>query len=172
MGYLFIQHFIRKLKAGGRAAVVIKNTFLSNGDAAALRRELLETCDLHTVLDCPAKVFQGAGVKTVVLFFEKGRKTHKTWFYALDPERSLGKGSPLRDDELTEFIELQKTKSDSAKSWTVQREDIDAETMDMSVKNPFAPEEEALREPAEIIKDMLARDAEATAMIYHAFKSF
>jgi len=165
MGYLFIQHFIRKLKAGGRAAVVIKNTFLSNGDAAALRRELLETCDLHTVLDCPAKVFQGAGVKTVVLFFEKGRKTHKTWYYALDPERSLGKSSPLRDDELAEFVDLQKTKTDSPKSWTIAREDIDAETMDMSVKNPFAPEEAPLRAPAEIIDEMLARDAETATIL-------
>jgi type I restriction enzyme M protein len=47
------------------------------------------------VLDCPAKVFQGAGVKTVVLFFEKGRKTHRTWLYTFDPERPLGKSSPL-----------------------------------------------------------------------------
>src|SRR3546814_10786282 len=53
--YLFLQHFMRSLRAGGRAAIVIKNTFLSNTDGAsvALRRELLETCDLHTVLDMP-----------------------------------------------------------------------------------------------------------------------
>ena len=61
--YLFLQHFIRKLKAGGRAAVVIKNTFLSNTDNAsvALRKELLEAAELHTILDCPAKTFIGAG---------------------------------------------------------------------------------------------------------------
>ncbi|WP_348674821.1 class I SAM-dependent DNA methyltransferase, partial [uncultured Abyssibacter sp.] len=65
--YLFLQHFIRKLKAGGRGAVVIKNTFLSNTDNAsvALRKELLTSCNLHTVLDCPGGTFQGAGVKTV-----------------------------------------------------------------------------------------------------------
>ena len=72
-----MQHFIRKLKAGGRAAVVIKNTFLSNLDKAsiALRKELLSSCNLHSVLDCPQGTFQGAGVKTVVLFFEKGTRT-------------------------------------------------------------------------------------------------
>ena len=72
--FLFLQHFIKHLKAGGRAAVVIKNTFLSNSDGAAraLRQELLESCNLHTVLDCPGGTFLGAGVKTVVLFFEKG----------------------------------------------------------------------------------------------------
>ncbi len=72
--FLFLQHFIRLLRAGGRAGVVIKNTFLSNSDNAsvALRQKLLEECNLHTVLDCPGGTFQGAGVKTVVLFFEKG----------------------------------------------------------------------------------------------------
>ena len=91
--FLFLQHFIKSLKAGGRAAIVIKNTFLSNTDNAsvALRKELLEACNLHTVLDMPGGTFQGAGVKTVVLFFEKGAPTRKTWFYKLDPGRNLGK---------------------------------------------------------------------------------
>jgi type I restriction enzyme M protein len=77
--FLFLQHFIKYLKAGGRAAVVIKNTFLSNSDNAskALRKELLESCNLHTVLDCPSGTFLGAGVKTVVLFFEKGAPTRR-----------------------------------------------------------------------------------------------
>ncbi len=81
--FLFLQHFIKTLKPGGRAAIVIKNTFLSNTDnaAVALRKELLENCNLHTVLDCPGGTFIGAGVKTVVLFFEKGSATQKTWFY-------------------------------------------------------------------------------------------
>jgi type I restriction enzyme M protein len=80
--FLFLQHFIKSLRAGGRAAVVIKNTFLSNSDNAsrALRQELLENCNLHTVLDCPGGTFLGAGVKTVVLFFEKGAPTRKIWY--------------------------------------------------------------------------------------------
>ncbi len=77
--FLFLQHFIKILKAGGRGGVVIKNTFLSNTDNASvsLRKLLLESCNLHTVLDCPGGTFQGAGVKTVVLFFEKGAPTRK-----------------------------------------------------------------------------------------------
>ena len=55
----------------------------------ALRKLLLESCNLHTVLDCPGGTFQGAGVKTVVLFFEKGAPTRKIWFYQLDPGRNL-----------------------------------------------------------------------------------
>lgn len=79
--------------------MVIKNTVLSNGDAAALRKELLATCNLHTVLDCPSGTFQGAGVKTVVLFFEKGAPTRDIWFYQLDPGRSLGKTTVLTGDK-------------------------------------------------------------------------
>ncbi len=77
--FLFLQHFIKMLKAGGRAGVIIKNTFLSNTDNASvsLRKELLQSSSLHTVLDLPGGTFTGAGVKTVVLFFEKGSPTRK-----------------------------------------------------------------------------------------------
>jgi len=65
--FLFLQHFIKILKAGGRGAIVIKNTFLSNTDNASvsLRKLLLESCNLHTVLDMPGGTFQGAGVHDV-----------------------------------------------------------------------------------------------------------
>ena len=165
--YLFLQHFIRKLRAGGRAAVVIKNTFLSNTDNAsvALRKELLDNCNLHTILDCPQGTFQGAGVKTVVLFFEKGAPTRNIWIYQLDPGRNMGKTNPLNDADLAEFVDLQKTRAEGPKSWTVARADLDEETLDLSVKNPNAPEEAPLRSPEEIIADMLARDAETAAIL-------
>ena len=165
--YLFLQHFIRKLKAGGRAAIVIKNTFLSNTDNASveLRRELLASCNLHTVLDCPGGTFQGAGVKTVVLFFEKGAPTRKTWYYQLDPGRSLGKTNPLNDADLAEFVALQKTKAGSEKSWEVDVADVDVATCDLSVKNPHMPEAAPQRTPQQIIDDMLARDAETAKLL-------
>ena len=165
--YLFLQHFIRKLKAGGRGAVVIKNTFLSNTDNASveLRKELLTSCNLHTVLDCPGGTFQGAGVKTVVLFFEKGAPTRQVWYYQLDPGRSMGKTNPLNDDDLKEFGALQPDKAGGEKSWTVAVDDLDKTTWDLSVKNPHAPEEEALREPEQIIADMLARDDETRLIL-------
>ena len=165
--YLFLQHFIRKLRAGGRAAIVIKNTFLSNTDNAsvALRRELLESCTLHTILDCPSGTFQGAGVKTVVLFFGKGAPTRDIWYYQLDPGRSLGKTSPLNDVDLAEFVELQKTFAEGGQSWRVARADLDPDTLDLSVRNPNAPEEAPLRSPEKIIADMLARDAETAEIL-------
>ena len=140
---------------------------MSNTDNASveLRKELLATCNLHTVLDCPGGTFQGAGVKTVVLFFEKGAPTRDVWFYSLDPGRSLGKTNPLNDDDLAEFVALQAGKADSEKSWTVPVGDLDPATYDLSVRNPNAPEEAPLREPAEIIETMLARDAETAQIL-------
>ena len=165
--YLFLQHFIRKLKAGGRAAIVIKSTFLSNTDNAsvALRRELLEACNLHTVLDCPSGTFQGAGVKTVVLFFEKGAPTRDIWYYQLEPGRNFGKTNPLNDKDLAEFVALQAKSGKGPKSWTVKRAVLDEATFDLSVKNPNAPEAAPLRSPNEIIGDMLARDAETAEIL-------
>ena len=165
--FLFLQHFIKILKAGGRAGIVIKNTFLSNTDNASvsLRRLLLESCNLHTVLDCPGGTFLGAGVKTVVLFFEKGAPTRKVWFYQLDPGRNMGKTNPLNDADLAEFIALQKTKADSPKSWSVDVAAIDPKTFDLSVKNPNGGEEIAHRSPQEIMDEIAALDAESAEVL-------
>jgi type I restriction enzyme M protein len=147
--------------------VVIKNTFLSNTDNASvsLRKLLLESCNLHTVLDCPGGTFQGAGVKTVVLFFEKGAPTRKVWFYQLDPGRNLGKTNPLNDDDLAEFVKLQKTFADSPNSWSVDAKTINKETFDLSVKNPNGDEEIAHRSPAAILKEIAALDAESAKVL-------
>lgn len=165
--YLFLQHFIKSLRAGGRGAIVIKNTFLSNTDNAsiAIRRELLEACNLHTILDCPSGTFQGAGVKTVVLFFDKGVSTDKVWYYQLDVGRNMGKTNPLNDADLTDFVDLQQSHADSDQSWTMDAADLDADTCDLSVKNPNTPEAAPLRAPAAIIEDMLARDTETAAIL-------
>jgi type I restriction enzyme M protein len=165
--FLFLQHFIKILKAGGRAGVVIKNTFLSNTDNASvkLREQLLESCNLHTVLDCPSGTFQGAGVKTVVLFFEKGAPTRKIWFYQLDPGRNLGKTNALNDADLAEFVELQKTYGDSPKSWSVEAKSIDQTTFDLSVKNPNGGKAVIHRSPREIMDEIAALDAESAKVL-------
>jgi type I restriction enzyme M protein len=161
--YLFLQHFIKILKAGSKAGIVIKNTFLSNADNASvsLRKHLLESCNLHTILDLPGGTFTGAGVKTVVLFFEKGTATRKIWYYQLNLERNLGKTNPLNENDLAEFIQLQQTKANSENSWTVDvRALSEAEGYDLSAKNPNKKEEAALREPQEILEEMKALNEE------------
>jgi type I restriction enzyme M protein len=117
------------------------------------------------VLDCPGGTFQGAGVKTVVLFFEKGAPTRKVWYYQLDPGRSLGKTNPLNDDDLTEFVTLQQTFADSDKSWSVDVESIDQTTFDLSVKNPNSGEEVIHRSPQEIMDEIAALDAESAEVL-------
>ena len=165
--FLFLQHFIKSLKAGGRAAIVIKNTFLSNSDNASvsIRKLLLESCNLYAVLDCPGGTFQGAGVKTVVLFFVKGAPTRKVWYYQLDPGRNMGKTNPLNDADLTEFVALQSTFADSAKSWSVAVAGIDATTFDLSVKNPTDGEVVAHSSPQDILDEIAALDAEAAEVL-------
>ena len=165
--FLFLQHFIKILKAQGRAGVVIKNTFLSNTDNASisLRRHLLENCNLHTVLDLPGGTFLGAGVKTVVLFFEKGVATRKVWYYQLNLDRNLGKTNPLNENDLVEFVTLQKTKVDSANSWTLNIGDVNVDTFDLSVKNPNKKEEAPLREPQEILEEIATLDIESAEIL-------
>lgn len=165
--FLFLQHFIKSLKMGGRAGVVIKNTFLSNSDNAsrALRQELLATCNLHTILDCPGGTFIGAGVKTVVLFFEKGKPTQNIWYYQLDPGRSMGKTNALNDDDLKEFVALQATFAESEKSWLVDIADVDQATFDLSAKNPNKAEEAPLRDPQKIMDEIARLDAESAEIL-------
>ena len=166
--FLFLQHFIKSLKTGGRAAIVIKNTFLSNTDNASvsLRKHLLESCNLHTVLDMPGGTFLGAGVKTVVLFFQKGEATKSTWYYQLNPGRNMGKTNPLNDKDLEAFVELQKIKPETEQSWKLNTGVLsEVEGYDLSVKNPNTPEESALRSPQEILTEMESLDTETKTIL-------
>lgn len=158
--YLFLQHFIKMLKPGGRAAVVIKNTFLSNPDnaAVAIRKELIDNCNLHTILDCPGGTFIGAGVKTVVLYFEKGAPTQKIWFYQLDVGRNLGKTNPLNDKDLKDFVIQQRTFAETEQSWSIDVRENKECTWDLSVRNPNKNDEIFLRRPSVIIEEIIALD--------------
>tara|TARA_X000000950_G_scaffold9563_1_gene10609 strand:+ start:1427 stop:3496 length:2070 start_codon:yes stop_codon:yes gene_type:complete len=162
--YLFLEHFIKILKKGGRCGVVIKNTFLSNTDnaAIALRKELLKECNLFAVLDCPGGTFQGTGVMTVVLFFEKGKPTENIWYYQLNLDRNLGKTNPLNMKDLEEFINLSNSQSESKNSWTIKVSDLNEETYDLSVNNPNIKEEIDERTPQEIIEEIELLDIQTS----------
>jgi len=161
--YLFLQHFIKILKTSGRCGVVIKNTFLSNTDNAsvALRKQLLEECNLFAVLDLPGGAFLGTGVKTVVLFFEKGKPTENVWYYQLNVGRNMGKTNPLNERDLAEFVDMAKTQQLSDNSWLVSVDDISKDTWDLTVNNPNRVEEVDNRTPQEIIAEIEALDAQA-----------
>ena len=159
---LFLQHFIKILKIGGRAGIVIKSTFLTNDDAAnvKLRKLLIEECNLHTILDLPSGTFQGASIKTIVLFFDKGKRTDKIWFYQLNLDRNLGKKKPLSLEDLEEFILFQKDKKSSPNSWSFEIKNINTETYELPVKNPNKKDTTDKRTPSEIINSLQKIDEE------------
>ena len=144
---MFMEYFIAKLRKGGRAAIIIKNTFLSNADNAsvAIRKMLLEKCRLRWVLDLPQKVFT-AGVHTVVLFFTKdGPTTDPIHYWQLDLKgATLGKKRPLRESDLASFEEAARgfwrdgweCRCEAAEHWTRDPAAIDPKTADLSVVNP------------------------------------
>ena len=171
--YLFLQHFIKMLKSGGRCGVVIKNTFLSNGDNAsvALRKQLLEECNLFAVLDLPQGTFIGTGVKTVVLFFEKGKPTEKIWYYQLDVGRSMGKTNPLNENDLIDFVNNSANQEEGKNCWSINIEKIDIETFDLTVSNPNIVEVIDNRTPYEIIAEIEQLELQASEAIKKLKKS-
>ena len=107
----FLQHIYRSLKADGqaRAAVVLPdNVLFADGDGEKIRVDLMEKCNLHTVLRLPTGIFYAQGVKTNVLFFTRGKtdkdNTREVWFYDLRTNMpSFGKTSPLKTEHFAEF---------------------------------------------------------------------
>jgi type I restriction enzyme M protein len=100
-----------------------------------------------------------------VLFFTKGEATQSIWFYELNVGRNMGKTNPLNDKDLAEFVQLQPSFADSDKSWSLATNELDETTWDLSAKNPNVAEEAALREPAEIIEEIIALDKESEAIL-------
>ena len=105
----FLQHIYRSLRRGGRAAVVLPdNVLFADGDGARIRADLMDKCDLHTILRLPTGIFYAQGVKTNVLFFARGQSdrgnTAEVWFYDLRTNMpSFGKTNPLRPEHFAAF---------------------------------------------------------------------
>ena len=151
--YLFLQHFIKILKIGGRCGVVIKNTFLSNPDASLLRKELLTSCNLFAILDLP-KVFGQTNVTTVVLFFEKGTPSKNIFYYQLNLDRNIGLTNPLNAEDLKDFHNCIDGKLITKNSWLVNISDINQNSWDLSVDNPNKIEQNEMQSPDKIIKEI------------------
>lgn len=168
---LFLQHFMKKLRPGGEAAIIIKNTFLTNepnGASGAIRRQLLENFNLHTILNLPGGVFSATGstgVSTVVLFFRKGEPTKEIFYYTLNVKRNLGKTSPLNMSDLADFLEKFKSRENSENSWTVSIDSINQTTYDLGVKNPYEVETEELKDPKQILEDIRSIDSEIASIL-------
>lgn len=105
----FLQHIYRSLKRGGRAAVVLPdNVLFADGDGEKIRVDLMDKCNLHTILRLPTGIFYAQGVKTNVLFFTRGQSdrdnTREVWYYDLRTNMpSFGKTHPLAKDDFAGF---------------------------------------------------------------------
>ena len=112
----FLQHIYRSLKKDGkaRAAVVLPdNVLFADGDGERIRRDLMEKCNLHTILRLPTGIFYAQGVKTNVLFFTRGKtdkgNTKEVWIYDLRSDMpSFGKTNQLKTEHFAEFVECYK----------------------------------------------------------------
>jgi len=107
----FVQHIVRHLRDGGRAAVVLPdNVLFEAGIGADIRRDLMDKCRLHTILRLPTGIFYAQGVKTNVLFFEKVGQaatgsTQEVWVYDMRANApKFGKRTPLEDKHFANFI--------------------------------------------------------------------
>ena len=163
---LFLQHFMKSLKQGGKAAVVVPEgvLFQSNNAFAAVKKELLENFSLHTVLSLPAGVFLPySGVKTNVIFFERSGATTEIWYYECTPPAKLTKNKPLHDDHLREFVRLFPERSETEQSWIVKVEDV--QEYDLSAKNPNNNTTVDHLPPQEILARIKANDAEISRLM-------
>lgn len=120
---LFLQHVMDSLKPGGRCGIVLDEGVLFRTNETAFvqtKRKLLEEFDLWCIISLPAGVFTtaGAGVKTNLLFFTKGKHTEKIWYYDLS-DIKVGKKTPFTIGRFDEFFKLLPVRGDSERSWIV-----------------------------------------------------
>jgi len=132
-----------------------------------IKKELLENCNLHTIISLPPGVFanvssSGQGPKTNLLFFEKGKPTEEIWYYELNPPAGIKytKKNPILDEHTADALEKWQKKTKSENSWAVKNEGIISKNYDLSAKNPNGKENLDLKKPEELIKNIIEKEDE------------
>jgi len=153
---LFLQHVIDSLKRGGTCGIVMDEGVLFRTNETAFvqtKRKLLDDCEVWAIVSLPGGVFTaaGAGVKTNLIFFTKGKPTEKIWYYDLS-DIKVGKKTPLTAERFDDFFRLLPSRGDSPRSWTVTRAEIEARGYDLKAVNPNAKAEEDTRTPDELLE--------------------
>jgi type I restriction enzyme M protein len=171
---LFLQHVIDSLKPGGRCGIVLDEGVLFRTNETAFvqtKRKLLDDCDLWCIVSLPGGVFTaaGAGVKTNLLFFTKGKPTERVWYYDLS-DIKVGKKKPFTLDKFEDFFRLLPSRGDSERSWTVTRADIEAKNFDLKAVNPHAKSQEDTRTPEELL-DLIEAKGRKVAEALAALRS-
>lgn len=164
---LFLQHFMKSLKIGGRAAIVVPEgvLFQTNSAFTQVKQELLENFNLHSILSLPAGVFLPySGVKTNVLFFERKGGTSEIWYYECEPEQKLTKNKPITDAHLEEFVKLYKNRPTTANSWIVPVDKL-TEDYDISAKNPSKQKDAEHLAPLDILKSIRQKEKAVSGLL-------
>lgn len=164
---LFLQHFMKTLKLGGKAAIVIPEgvLFQTNNAFKQVKQQLLENFNLHTILSLPAGVFLPySGVKTNVLFFERTGGTTDVWFYECEPAQKLTKNKPIKDEHLQEFVELFAARPTTAHSWTVSAEKLKTD-YDLSAKNPAKQQDTQHLAPSDLLAQLRIKEAKVSSLL-------
>ena len=161
---LFLQEVIDSLNVGGRAGIVVDEGLLFRTNENAFvqtKRKLMDDCDLWCIVSLPGGVFTqaGAGVKTNLLFFNKGKATDKTWYYDLSTIK-VTKRQPLTLSHFDEFFQLLPDRRDSERSWTVSRSEMEAKNYDLKAVNPNHTDQVDTRTPQDLIATIEAKGKE------------
>jgi type I restriction enzyme M protein len=164
---LFLQHVIDHLEpSGGRCGIVLDEGVLFRTNETAFmqtKRKLLDECDLWCIVSLPSGVFTaaGAGVKTNLLFFTKGKPTERVWYYDLS-DIKVGKKTPLTAAHFEDFFQLLPSRADSPRSWMVSRQEIEAKNYDLKAVNPNTKPVEDTRTPEELLDLIEAKGREVS----------
>lgn len=173
---LFLQHVIDSLKPGGRCGIVVDEGVLFRTNETAFvqtKRKLLDDCDLQAIVSLPGGAFvnAGAGVKTNLLFFERGKPTESIWYFDLS-DIKVGKKSPLTLAHFEDFFKLLPGREAGERSWTVGRKEIEERGFDLKAVNPNRKVVVDERTPDEILDEIEARGREiAEALVILRSKS-
>ncbi|MFD2365479.1 N-6 DNA methylase [Pseudoduganella sp. GCM10020061] len=154
---LFLVFIMHLLKDGGRAAVVLPDgTLFGEGIKTRIKEQLLETCNLHTVVRLPNGVFSPyTGIKTNLLFFTKGTPTQDVWFYEHPyPEgyKNYSKTRPIRIEEFAAEKAWWDDRVENEFAWKVSVGDIKARNYNLDIKNPHSPDQVS-HDPDELLAD-------------------
>lgn len=171
---LFLQHFMKMLKLEGRAAIIVPEGVLFQNSNAfkAIKQDLLENFDVHTIVSLPSGVFLPySGVKTNILFFDRKGATSEIWYYEVNPPYKLTKNKPILYEHLEEFVELfhhpkkrnktNKKVNDDCNDWTIKVSEI--KDYDISAKNPNKIVEVIHQSPKALIAKLKANDKKIDA---------
>lgn len=158
---LFLQEVIDSLKDGGRAGFVVDEGLLFRTNENAFvqtKQKLLDECDVYCIVSLAPGVFTsaGSGVKTNLMFFNRGEPTESIWYYELTPtdRERFTKTSPLTLDHFNHFFESLPERVDTEYSWTVSIDEIKERSYDLKAVNPNRPDTTDTRTPSELLQEI------------------